>query len=28
MPQILTANTLSRGEAVYFSTKDGWVSDM
>jgi len=28
MPQILTANTLGRGEAVYFSTKDGWVPDI
>jgi hypothetical protein len=25
MPQILTANTLDQGEAVYFNTQHGWV---
>jgi hypothetical protein len=25
MPQILTANTLNRGEVVYFSAEHGWV---
>jgi hypothetical protein len=28
MPQILTANTLNRGEVVYFNTRQGWVPDM
>lgn len=28
MPQILTANTLNRGEVVYFNTQHGWVPDM
>lgn len=28
MPQILTANTLKRGEAVYFNPQHGWVPDI
>ena len=28
MPQILTANTLNRGEVVYFNAEHGWVADM
>lgn len=28
MPQILTANTLNRGDVVYFNAQQGWVSDL
>ena len=28
MPQILTANTLNRGEVVYYNAQQGWVPDI